>query len=362
MKFTHLAFILCVLGMSSCSDCGRDDILVEEEITQYRTQLGYFEEDIIAPGISEASQDIELLNNAVESFLIAPTLSNLANVQQSHKNAWISFQQISFLRFGPGEFIIPQLNTFPADAMFLQNALENGEYVNPANDEKGLPALDWLLNEANLTADELLTAFTNETTGASRMNVLSVCSNELVANITALESAWQSNYAEEFRSNGGAFAGAGMSLYINSFVQDYELLKRDKVALPLGLLTLDIPLPDKVEAYHGGYSVELALQHLTSLRKSIDGFEGRGLKALLDELGAYHDGSQMDLSDAILTAIQEAQTALEQVPDPLSDTIDVNPQIVQEAYDELQEVVVLLKVDLPSALGISITFTDNDGD
>lgn len=362
MKFNNLTFLLLALFMSSCTDCGREDELFEEEITLYRTQLGYFEEDIITPGIASAREEITLLQEAVESFMVSPSLSELENVQLKHQDAWLAFQEISMLRFGPGEFIIPQLNTFPADAMFLQNALETGEYVNPANDEKGLPALDWLLNEANLTADELLTAFTNETTGASRMNVLSVCSNELVANITALESAWQSNYAEEFRSNGGAFAGAGMSLYINSFVQDYELLKRDKVALPLGLLTLDIPLPDKVEAYHGGYSVELALQHLTSLRKSIDGFEGRGLKALLDELGAYHDGAQMDLSDAILTAIQEAQTALEQVPDPLSDTIDVNPQIVQEAYDELQEVVVLLKVDLPSALGISITFTDNDGD
>lgn len=362
MKIENITFLFLALVMSSCTDCGRDDILLEEEITLYRTQLGYFEEDIITPALTNSAQSIASLKDAVELFQLNPTLTNLESVQLSHKNAWLAFEAISFLRFGPGEFIIPQLNTFPADGMVLQAAIEGAPYENPSNDEKGFPAVDWLLNQDDLSDEDILMAFTNETTGANRMNVLSICVNELHSNIIALENSWQNSYAEEFISNGGAFAGSGMSLYINSYVQDYELIKRDKIALPLGLLTLDIPLPDKVEAFHGGYSVELANQHLTAFRKSMDGVEGRGLKALLDELGAFHEGSQMNLSDAILQAVEEAQTALALVPDPLSETIASNPAIVQEAYDELQEVVVLLKVDLPSALGISITFTDNDGD
>jgi len=33
-----------------------------------------------------------------------------------------------------------------------------------------------------------------------------------------------------------------------------------------------------------------------------------------------------------------------------------------EIFDEMQRVVVLLKVDMTSALGVQITYADNDGD
>jgi hypothetical protein len=35
---------------------------------------------------------------------------------------------------------------------------------------------------------------------------------------------------------------------------------------------------------------------------------------------------------------------------------------VQDLYNEMQKMVVLLKVDLSSALSILITYQDNDGD
>ncbi|WP_407267487.1 hypothetical protein [Tenacibaculum maritimum] len=39
-----------------------------------------------------------------------------------------------------------------------------------------------------------------------------------------------------------------------------------------------------------------------------------------------------------------------------------NPNDVKELYDTIKSLIILIKADLASALSITITFTDNDGD
>ena len=53
---------------------------------------------------------------------------------------------------------------------------------------------------------------------------------------------------------------------------------------------------------------------------------------------------------------------MEAVPDPLSDHITNGPTQAEAAYEEILELLVLTKSDLPSALGVLITYQDNDGD
>ena len=48
--------------------------------------------------------------------------------------------------------------------------------------------------------------------------------------------------------------------------------------------------------------------------------------------------------------------------DPLSQGVQGNTAPIEAAYNEIQKLVVLLKTDMPSAMGILITYVDNDGD
>jgi uncharacterized protein len=70
----------------------------------------------------------------------------------------------------------------------------------------------------------------------------------------------------------------------------------------------------------------------------------------------------MLLSERINQQVNEARLALTLITSPLSEAIVNDPEIVENAYNELQQVVVLLKTDMISALGVSVTSTDNDGD
>ncbi len=51
---------------------------------------------------------------------------------------------------------------------------------------------------------------------------------------------------------------------------------------------------------------------------------------------------------------------MQAVPDPLSNSIVNSQAVVNAAYLEIQKLVVLLKTDMPSSLGVLITYEDND--
>ncbi len=53
---------------------------------------------------------------------------------------------------------------------------------------------------------------------------------------------------------------------------------------------------------------------------------------------------------------------MQAIPDPFSATIQVNAGPADAIYAISQQLVVLLKTDMPSALGVLITYGDNDGD
>ena len=54
--------------------------------------------------------------------------------------------------------------------------------------------------------------------------------------------------------------------------------------------------------------------------------------------------------------------AVNAIPEPLSDAVVNQAPTVENAYNEIQKLVVMLKSDMASALSILITYTDADGD
>jgi len=146
-------------------------------------------------------------------------------------------------------------------------------------------------------------------------------------------------------------------------------LKNYKIALPVGIVPsagtqAGDPLPQKVEAFYSGISSELVLIELTTLQdiylgRSAQG-DGAGFDDYLTKINAQYNGGL--LNDAINSQFASALSKLQSVPDPLSQTIQTNPSAVTASYAELQKLLVLMKTDVPSSLGVLITFEDNDGD
>lgn len=324
--------------------------------------------NIVLPCYEDVKTQLTALQNSQSDFAANATQVNLDALQFSLKTAWLAWEKAEMFEFGPAANLSLRslANTWPADSGQINSNITAGNWdLNIASnaDARGFPALDYLLN--GNSDSQLLTLFTTDPYAANRSTYLQALLNSLQTAVNSVLDNWTSNYLATFEANKGTDVGSSAGFFVNQLNYEGELLKNARLGIPLGVMTLGQPLPGHVEANFGGYSVELATQNLNALYNSWRGYspatgDGYGLDDALDAVEAKYNGSS--LSDAINQQFGIAQNALNAVPDPLSNAVSNQAGLVETAYQEVQRLIVLLKTDMASALGILITYTDNDGD
>jgi predicted lipoprotein len=301
---------------------------------------------------------------AAQDFETERTPENLGTLQEALKIARLAWQDVSPFRFGPAESIT-SLNTYPVDPKEISERVSSGEYsfdTIGSSDAIGFPALGYLLHGVGDNQEDILAMYTADTDAENRMTYLIENINFINERVDTATEEWQSSggdYIGMFLSeeNAGTDVGSSLGMLINSYVKHYERFLRDgKVGIPAGVRSAGTPRPLAVEAYYGESSVELASANLQQVERIFTGGDNRGLDDNLEALGAG------DLSSEIQTQIDEAQSALDGLSDPLSQQIEENNDPVLTTFEEMQQVVTLLKADMTSILGITITYQDNDGD
>ena len=139
-----------------------------------------------------------------------------------------------------------------------------------------------------------------------------------------------------------------------------EIAIRDKLGRPLGIAEGDGPHPEEVEAGLSGNSLAQIQQNVTAVQIAFTGGDGLGLDDYLDYLGAESEG--IPLSQKINEQFATTQAALNAIEPPLATAVSQDTATVQAAYDEMRQLLILIKVDMANQLGVTITFNDSDGD
>jgi len=315
---------------------------------------------IIIPAYQTFKNQADNLDKSIQNFTQNPTENSLLEAQKNLKTTYLAWQACSVFEIGEAEnqLLRSNLNTFPTNTTQIKSNIASGNYnlATAANlSAKGLPALDYLLHGIGTPAQSLV-FFQNNNAKKYLLDL----SAEIKTKSELVLAAWLGNYRATFINATGTDVGSSLGVLVNQINLDYEVIKNPKIGIPLGIKTLGEPLVDKTEAFYGGYSVELALRNLEAIQNLYLGGSGLGLDDYLDAYQAkYND---ISLNEAIKKQFEAAKTALKAVPDPLSESIKKNPTSVNKAYLELQKQVVLLKTDMPSVLGVLITYQDSDGD
>jgi uncharacterized protein len=330
--------------------------------------------NIILPSYQALATAVNSLDSSIGDFNTSPNATRLTNVQTLFKTAYIAWQSASeYDYFGPASTnqpVLAALNVWPTNATLIDSNIKvNSDNVNTfANTAaKGFPSLDYLLFGAG---GNTLTNFTTDAEAANRKTYLAAVSADLKTEVNAVLTAWSAsggNFLNTFTTGSGNSVSSSLGLLINSLDQDFEILKNDRLGIPLGLIPVGVTspvLPQEVEAYYSGISAQLALAQVKAVQGIFLGNSGKGnglgLITYLTNAGAKYNGGP--LSDTITAAFTLDVTDLQAVPDPLSQTIQTNPASAQAAFNVSQKLVALLKTDMPSALGVLITYGDNDGD
>lgn len=332
----------------------------------------------ITTSLSSYNDKINTLNNDILSFTSNPSISGLSTIRNSWEEALLNWQDVAFLDFGPSEYILlrSQTNTFPIDTTELQNSITSGTWNfqnSTFNDSKGLQALDYLLFKPGYTDAGLISYYQSD---SNATNYLKSISEDLLININYVTEQWdlqKGDFINDFETTNTGYSsnsqGSSISNIINALCLHYEFyVRRGKVGLPMGVFNgfSQQELPHLVECFYSGKSFQNAIRSISSIRKFINGSSyiandnGLGLDDYMNFVNAELNSEQLSIviDNQIITILNE----LDNYSNTLSQEIMTNKTALSVSYGELQRLVPYIKVDMTSALGVLITYQDNDGD
>ncbi|MFK7847500.1 MAG: imelysin family protein [Rhodothermales bacterium] len=366
---TTVAAAFLAMFVAACDSSGTND--PPEEVFDRGALLENIGNNLIFPTYGKLLSHVEDLEIEADQFLQNPSVSSLADLREGLKQARLTWQEASFFQFGPAQTVALRgvLNTFPANVDQINSNITSGNYVLGSIENLpagGFPALGYLIYGDGLTDEDIVGLYTTDQNAASRIKYLRDNTEFISEIVLFVANEWGSggNYLNTFLDpdNAGTDVGSSLGEVVNAMILHFERFSRDgKIGIPAGVRSAGVPRPRATEAFYAGYSAELAGANLEGLLRLYTGVgeNGQGGTSLADNLGFL---GASDLAVDIETAFAESLAAVSGLTDPLSTQLEGNVDEALVVFTKMQELVVLMKVDMASRLGITITFQDNDGD
>lgn len=365
----YTSFVL--LLFPSCKDPNNDGQVTCTGDFDQESMYTHVADNIIVPGYSALVEELDQLEEKSNRFAEEVNLSNLEQLQNQIFQTALAWQDVAQFDFGPAEseLLKSSVNNFPLNLDDLQSNInmEGPLESTPETFHTGLPALDYLLFGVATDSNSVLDFYLDDANSATYLNYVKLVVAEMKSDATNTLESWNDNYRNEFVSNTGTAAGSALSLLINGFNKQYEIIKREKLGVPSGVLTLEIPNPDKAEAFYSDQSLALtvaALEASYNLYKGVgaDGTDKIGFEEILQFVNAQKEETTLDALiqqqfDVALTTLRDLNAR-----GNLTELIDTDQLSVIEAYNEVTKQLVNIKTDMPSVLCVSITYIDNPSD
>lgn len=331
-------------------------------------------ERVILPTHRELRERSSELSALLDELASDPTTADLPATRQAYLDVRGPLEEAEAFAFGPAE----ELNTFksiddsPVDTVKIDAELASDSELNAARvrqlgtNKRGLHAIEYLLFPSDDA--ELEAALLADDVAGERRRRFASGAGQLVADAArALDEAWlpeKGGYARRFSEPGApdsveATVQLCLDTLLNQTVVLSEVLANVKLGKPLGAGT--------------GGRIDASLQESGRARASLGDMLSnlRGVRSIY--LGSRDDAKVTSLSSLVhakspaadmhaLAALDEAEAALRDVPEPLDDALNDSPEQVQKAYDAVKSLKRVLATEVLSTLGASLKFSDNDGD
>ncbi|MEJ1237737.1 imelysin family protein [Chryseolinea sp. T2] len=374
-QFKKIGVVLGICILSGCGGSSDPDPAVDP--LDRVPMLTNWADNIIIPAYDNFNAKLGTMTTKADAFTSTPNETTLAGFRTSWKDAYIDWQRVELFEFGPGDrnTIRNFFNIYPADeAGIVQNISDPA--VNLALPvsyaRQGFPALDYLINGLADSDQGIITLYTTDSDASKRIAYIDKLVDRMNSLLTTVISDWKGSYRSTFISSTGLDIGSSTSNVVNAYTLNYErFIRSGKIGIPSGAMTTSggVKYPEKVEAYYKR-DISLTLAK-TAHQATVDFFNGKGfvtgtegpsLKSYLDALDAKDVSTGTPLSQIINNQFSSSALKFDLLGENLHDQVINNNQSMIDTYNELQKAVRMLKVDMTSAMSITITYTDNDGD
>lgn len=377
LKFKQIgvAFLL-VLSVYACSKKKGSEPEPTKPGIDRKALLTYFADDIIIPSYSNFKIKFDLMLSKADAFTTAPTTSSLTDFRTAWVNAYVEWQKIELIDIGPAQAqtIRSFFNIYPTNVIAINTSIASGTAnfdLPAAYAQQGFPALDYLINGLAANDTDIVAFYITAGDAAKRIAYLKKITTQMNAIFTKVYTPWTTGgYRDEFINKSGTDASSSLAVLVNGYVLNYErYIRSGKFGIPSGAMMNGVVAADKVEAlYKKDISLTLAK---TAHQASVDffngksvktGLEGQSFKTYLDALNAKDSKTGVKLSQAIIDQYSITGQKLNLLTENLNNEVKTSNQKMMDVYTEMQKSVRMLKVDMTSAMSITITYTDNDGD
>jgi len=370
--------ICCVISLVLCYCVGKHQAPEDTPYpiapnTDRAAVLKQMADEIVIPGYANFKVKLDAMTSKAEQFVASPDTIALKDFRQSWVEAYLEWQKVEAFNFGPADMFATKMffNIYPTSVSAINANIASGTAnieVSGSFAAQGFPALDYLLNGLAGSNDSIVGYYTSASDAPQRKAYLQKLTAQMQLKFNQVNNEWLS-YRDKFVASTGLTASSSLSLVVNGYVSHFEkYIRAGKFGIPAGALT-NIKSPEKVEAfYQKDISQQLAK---TAIQASIDffngksvktGIEGASLKTYLDGIGAKDSQTGNGLATTINAQLITAITLVRALDANFYNVMSTDNQKMLDVYSALQAVVRLLKVDMTSAMSITITYTDNDGD
>lgn len=378
MKNSSLLIAILISSLVTLNSCKKDrEVSFDDENPNIENfdreqMLTNYADGYIVPAYNEYNNQLGLLHSKAQVFIDSMNIAALQNLRSQWENSLLVWQDVAFLEFGPAEYISlrSQTNVYPVDTLLILSNISSGSYNLQAASNfpaKGFQAVDYLINGTGATLQDVVNYFS--ATPSAKTYLLNVVT-ELKTNGSYVFNEWINTYRTDFISNSASNAqGSSVSNLVNALNSHYETyIRKGKIGLPSGVFNgfSQAPMPNHVEALYFKQSLPYVYRSLSSFKKFLNGnsytnnTSGKGFDDYLTFVNAVSGG--IPLETAINNQMVAIDNQLATINDPLSNEVLVNNQGVKDVYQQMQLLVPKLKVEMTDALGVLITYQDNDGD
>jgi uncharacterized protein len=215
-----------------------------------------------------------------------------------------------------------------------------------------LSALEVLLFDVRHDDAARVTAFKG-LGGDRQRKYLRALAQELQKKTSVVENAWKGprGYAATFASGGQK----QLNLLVNDLLGAIEIGAQGRLRVVIEKRAEPQFVSDLVEGGPSGTSQEGMVALLTGAQAAFSGRDGAGLDDYLTQLKAP-TARRVDMQ------FQKSIEAVRALGAPLEKAIDTRERAVRQAHEECRALEVLLKVEVASTLGVTLTFKSTDGD
>jgi predicted lipoprotein len=315
---------------------------------------------VLLPAYSQLAARSADFSAAATALTTTPTSATLANAQKAWKEMLLAWRRTQAFAHGPVNDlgVYGRIQFWPTRRQSVDRVLRAARPIDDAYIQElganavGLSALEILLFDTRQDDAARVAAFSGAQGERQRKYFLALV-QELLKQTRDVENAWKGSQGFAVK-----FAGGGqdtLNLIVNDLLNAIEVGAQGRLLLAVDKRVEQHSRSELVEGGPSGTSQAGVLALLVGARAVFSGADGVGIDDYLQQI-------KLPVARRVDAQFQKAIDAVRAIDGPLEETTDGIERAVRRAHDECRALEIMIKTEVASTLGVTLTFKSSDGD